>query len=62
MIRASSHALPYSLKDMLFLLSRPSLVNLNPSNQNLSALQKVWLRWHFKLGHIGFAHVAKLAR
>ena len=33
---------------------------LDSTNQNLTPLQKIWLRWHTKLGHIGFAHVQKL--
>ena len=33
---------------------------LHSTNHNLSALQKVWLRWHIRLGHIGFSHVQKL--
>ena len=27
------------------------------TNQNLSPLRKLWLQWHFKLGHLGFEHV-----
>ena len=34
---------------------------LHDSNKNLTPLQKVWLRWHTKLGHLSFAHVQKLA-
>ena len=34
---------------------------LHHSNRNLTPLQKVWMRWHIKLGHLGFAHVQKLA-
>lgn len=34
---------------------------LHSSNQNLSAAQKIWLRWHIKLGHLSFSHVQKLA-
>lgn len=30
------------------------------SNSNLTPLQKVWMRWHIKLGHLSFAHVLKL--
>jgi len=52
--------LPYSDSSLRTL--KALTLNLNPLNQNLFALQKVWLRWHFKLGHIGFAQVAKLAR
>ena len=33
---------------------------LHSSNKNLTAYQKVWMRWHVKLGHLGFAHVQKL--
>ena len=29
----------------------------NEANQNLTPSQKELLRWHFKLGHIGFQHV-----
>ena len=36
--------------------------SLDPSNKNLSMLQKAWLRWHIKLGHPGMSLVAKLAR
>ncbi|MGH3624340.1 MAG: hypothetical protein ACRDQ5_21565, partial [Sciscionella sp.] len=32
------------------------------NNQNLTAAQKVLLRWHFRLGHPGFEHVQWLAR
>lgn len=32
------------------------------SNQNLTAAQKLLLRWHFRLGHIGFATVQWLGR
>ena len=31
------------------------------SNANLTPLQKIWMRWHSKLGHLGFHHVLKLA-
>ena len=34
---------------------------LDPSNQNLTALQKIWMRWHLKLGHLSFSHVQRLA-
>ena len=30
-------------------------------NVNLSPLQKIWMRWHIKLGHLSFSHVLKLA-
>ena len=30
------------------------------ANKNLSPLHKTWMRWHYKLGHLGFAHVKKL--
>jgi hypothetical protein len=33
---------------------------LHSTNRNLTALQKTWLRWHFKLGHLSFSHVQKL--
>ena len=32
------------------------------SNQNLTSAQKLLLRWHFRLGHIGFAAVQWLGR
>jgi len=31
-------------------------------NQNLTASQKLLLKWHFKLGHLAFQHVQWLAR
>ena len=31
------------------------------SNQNLTPLQRIWMRWHIKLGHLSFTHVRKLA-
>jgi len=34
---------------------------LHPSNQNLTPTQKIWQRWHFKLGHIAYTHIQKLA-
>ena len=34
---------------------------VHDSNKNMSPLKKLWLRWHIKLGHIGFSHVQKLA-
>ena len=33
---------------------------LHSSNKNLTAYQKIWMQWHVKLGHLGFAHVQKL--
>jgi hypothetical protein len=33
---------------------------IRDSNINLS-LQKVWMRWHIKLGHLSFSHDMKLA-
>ena len=33
---------------------------LHNSNANLSVMQKVWMRWHIKLGHLSFKHVQKL--
>ena len=27
------------------------------TNQNLTPLRKLWLQWHFKIGHLGFEHV-----
>jgi len=32
---------------------------LRPENQNLTPTQKIWQRWHFKLGHIAYSHVHK---
>jgi len=34
---------------------------LHSTNRNLTPLQKIWLRWHIKLGHLSFSHVQKLA-
>ena len=34
---------------------------LHMDNHNLTPLQKIWLRWHIKLGHLSFNHVQKLA-
>jgi hypothetical protein len=34
---------------------------LHSSNKNLTPYQKIWMQWHVKLGHLGFAHVQKLA-
>ena len=34
---------------------------LHSENRNLSPLQKIWMRWHVKLGHLSFSHVRKLA-
>jgi hypothetical protein len=31
------------------------------ANVNLSPLQKIWMRWHIKLGYLSFSHVTKLA-
>ena len=49
----------------LFLKAAPTLMALqtviHDSNQKLSPLQKVWMRWHIKLGHLSFSHVMKLA-
>jgi GAG-pre-integrase domain len=33
---------------------------LHSCNKKLTAYQKIWLQWHVKLGHLGFAHVQKL--
>ena len=33
---------------------------LSHDNENLTPLQKIWLRWHIKLGHLAFAHVQRL--
>ena len=33
---------------------------LSHDNENLAPLQKIWLRWHIKLGHLAFAHVQRL--
>jgi hypothetical protein len=30
------------------------------TNSNISPWTKHWLRWHYKLGHLGFEHVRKL--
>ncbi len=32
------------------------------TNQNLTPLRKLWLQWHFKLGHLGFQHVQWLTK
>ena len=37
------------------------LTVLHTENWNLSPIQKIWMRWHVKLGHLSFAHVKKLA-
>jgi hypothetical protein len=29
-------------------------------NMNMSPLQKIWMRWHIRLGHLSFSHVKKL--
>jgi len=34
---------------------------VHSSNANLSTAKKLWLKWHYKLGHIGFKHVLTLA-
>jgi hypothetical protein len=34
---------------------------LHSTNHSLSPLQKIWLRWHNKLGHLSFSHVQRLA-
>ena len=39
-----------------------SLSILDASNQNLTAAQKELLLWHFRLGHLGFAHLQQLMR
>jgi len=33
---------------------------LHTSNRNLSPLQKIWMQWHYKLGHLSFSHVQSL--
>lgn len=33
---------------------------LRSDNRNLTPLQKIWMRWHIKLGHLSFSHVQKL--
>ena len=33
---------------------------ISDSNNNMTAQQKIWTRWHIKLGHLSFAHVLKL--
>ena len=35
-------------------------MSLHSSNRNISHLQKIWLGWHQKLGHLGFQHVQEL--
>ena len=45
--------------------SRHSIVGLsvlNETNQNITAAQKDLLLWHFRLGHLGFAHLQHLMR
>jgi hypothetical protein len=39
-----------------------SLSILEESNQNITAAQKELLLWHFRLGHLGFAHLQQLMR
>jgi hypothetical protein len=34
---------------------------LHSTNRKLTPLQKIWLRWHNKLGHLSFSHVQRLA-
>jgi len=34
---------------------------VHSSNSNLSEVKKLWLKWHYKLGHIGFQHILTLA-
>jgi len=41
--------------------SQGSLKRAYPSNQNLTPTQKIWQCWHFKLGHITYSHIQKLA-
>ena len=38
-------------------LAAPTAFVDNPANQNLTATQKVLLRFHCKLGHLGFQHL-----
>lgn len=33
---------------------------LHSTNSNLTALQKLWMQWHIKLGHLSFSHVQTL--
>ena len=33
---------------------------LDERNHNLSPLRRIWAMWHFRLGHLGFAHVRQL--
>ena len=47
-------------KDIKALAS--SVCVTNKANQNLTPSQKELLRWHFRLGHIGFQHVQWLIR
>ena len=35
---------------------------LEETNQSIIAAQKDLLLWHFRLGHMGFAHLQKLMR
>ena len=41
-------------------LSDPSVVH--PENSNLSPLQKLLLKYHYKMGHLGFQHLKWLGR
>lgn len=33
---------------------------VDDSNRNLSVWNKIWMRWHIRLGHLGFHHIRKL--
>ena len=35
--------------------------SVHSTNKNLTTLQKIWLKWHTKMGHLSFPHVQKLA-
>jgi hypothetical protein len=39
-------------------MARQSVIQ--EGNLNLLPLQKVWMQWHIKLGHLSFSHVKKL--
>ena len=34
---------------------------MHDSNKNLGPLGRIWMKWHVKLGHLGFSHVRALA-
>jgi hypothetical protein len=39
-----------------------TLTTVNAENHNLSELQKELLRWHYRLGHLGFRKIQSLMR